>query len=216
MTKTVVWGTKCNCGSDCYILQEDHHPWNSSEHFEEVICSNCGKLHRVGQKEASSYYSQRIFNMFSHLSGNVIDFGCGSGFLTWYANQEQSVTDIYAIDADSGCEKPIAGIDRGIHFINGSTLEMEKSIPESHITELVSRDVLMFIKDVGRFVEVSSRLVSERIRHLAWYKPSDPRVSNNLQPESLKVMYEQLGWRVELTYLDWYAYGYFLDARKDI
>lgn len=213
MKKTVIWGTLCQCGCECFLLQSKHHPWSKTDYIAEIICPECQKVHRIDQKQAARFYNQKIYDLFTPINGNVLDFGCGAGFMTWFASQQPEVEKILAMDIDAGVIDKITQIDPGIEFISGSEAQLITGLAELTVDELISRDVIMFIDDIDGFIRSATQAAKNRVRILGWYKPEDKRVNNILEPESIKCLFNKYNWQVDIEYLDWYAYGYFIDAR---
>lgn len=214
MNKNIIWGTICECGQECFVLQTEHHPWSSKEHIINIKCVRCGREHAVNREQAALFYNQKIFSLFSDIEGSVVDFGCGGGFLTQYAAAQTGDSKIYAIDPVAECEKAVKNISSDIIFIRGSYKEFSRYLNGKQVNEFISRDVIMFIDDFDDFLNTVTEIVKHRFRALAWYMTESDRIKNNKTPEEMKILFNERGWHVSLSYPNWYAYGYFIDALR--
>ncbi len=80
----VIWGTRCQCGCECGILQNQHHPWINTEFIVKLICPACGREVSIDKNSAETFYNKKIYSYFNDLYGTVVDFGCGDSFLSRY------------------------------------------------------------------------------------------------------------------------------------
>jgi len=209
-----IWGTKCSCGEDCFVLRSDLHPWQKTNYKLEIICPKCGKANLVDQNKASTFYSRKILSLFDKLKPKVIDFGCGGGFLTAFAAQQFQVVDVYAVDIDKNVKSHVQAISPKVRFIEGSISEMCLVMREKPVDELISRDVLMFLDNIESFIDDVTPYVGSKMRLLNWYMPNDRRVKNNLTPLQIRDLFINKGWKTKLSYLTWYKFGYFLEVDR--
>lgn len=212
-----IWGDYCECGQECFILQNKFHPWIEAEFKIKIQCNSCGKELEIDGEKASEFYSKKILSYFDNVEGICMDMGCGGGFLSSFLMKNEKVSKIYAIDNDSEYSDEIKSLDNGsgkISFINMDIRDLDKQFKDADIDYLVSRDVFMFIEDTEKFLDDATRIVSKGIRHMGWYVSGSERMKNNLHPEQIAQELERRGWKVKLEPLNWYKYGYFIEANK--
>lgn len=214
----IIWGNYCNkCGNECSILQNEHHPWNDTTFSIKLKCNFCGNEVIVDKKHAEVFYNNKIYSYYNGLYGKVIDLGCGSGFLSRYLLNQNQIEKIYGLDKDKGCLDKLSDIIKGekkFEFINYDISNISKIFNLKSIDFLISRDVFMFIGDTDRYFEEITKIVNSGIRQIAWYLKDNSRMKNKLTPHQIANEYRKRGWNVELKYLDWYKYGYFINAYK--
>ncbi|MEG1142228.1 MAG: hypothetical protein RSE41_07270 [Clostridia bacterium] len=80
----VIWGTYCKCGNDCSILQNKHHPWDDTQFSIKLKCNVCNSDVVVDKNSAKIFYNNKIYSYFRNLYGEIVDLGCGGGFLSRY------------------------------------------------------------------------------------------------------------------------------------
>lgn len=210
-----IWGTRCQCGSHVYILQNHFHPWVNTDFIAQIPCTACKRMAEVDVQRASEYYNQRILSKFSDLHGTVLDLGCGGGFLTKHVLGLPGVTRVIALDSDPDCKDNIADLaDSRVEFVQADAASLGEMFPANSIDYLISRDVFMFIKDTDKFFTDIAKVIRGGIRQMGWYQASNPRMNNLLTPDEIKATLVSLGWKVELELLDWYKSGYHLRADK--
>jgi len=210
LSQNIIWGMKCSCGQDSFVLQEKYHPWNETDYIVKMTCSKCGKLLEITQKEAMNFYNEKIFSYFEDLSGTVLDLGCGGGFLTQYASNLEKVNLVYGMDMD---DSEIERINQ-VTFIKDDLVNLAKHFNQNSIDYIIHRDVFMFVSDTLRYFDDVSNIVSKGIYHMAWYLKDNIRMKNFLEPKEIKAELEKRGFKVTLEYLDWYRCGYFIKALK--
>lgn len=213
--KFLIWGTKCNCGNQCSILQNEHHPWDETDFKIKLKCEQCGSELVVDKSSAEIFYNNKIYGYYENLYGNVIDLGCGGGFLSRRLLSNKSIEKIYGIDLDEDCAEELKDIrSEKFNFINLDLCNLSEQFLENSIDFLVSRDVFMFIEDTNKYLDDVTKIVKKEIRQMGWYIESNSRIKNKLSPNEIKEEYEKRGWNVELEYLNWYKGGYFIKANK--
>ena len=210
--KNVIWGMKCtNCNSNVFVLQEEVHPWFATETVFIVRCKKCGKLNGVTQKEAECFYNNKIHALYDHVFGNILDLGCGGGFITNYLDSKDEVNNIYAIDNDNEARDFLNSSDK-IYFIHGDVKEIDDLLTSIHIDYIVSRDMVMYVEDVQSFIHKISHIASKGIVIVGWYNPTLSRVKNKVHPEEIGELLVKQGFEIEYRELDWYKYGYVIFA----
>lgn len=212
-----IWGTYCECGNDCSILQNKHHPWDDTNFTTKLKCSVCGNELVVDKKNAQIFYDNKIFSYFNNIYGTVIDLGCGGGFLSRYLICQHSVDRVLGLDIDKDCIdelSDIVGQNEKFEFIEYDGQNLRRLFNEDSIEFMVSRDVFMFIEDTDQYFDDVSKIVKKGIRHMGWYSENNEKMKNKLTPQQIKNEYTKRGWIVESEYLDWYKSGYFINAYK--
>lgn len=211
-----IWGTRCRCGSDVYILQNKHHPWEATEFIARIPCQSCRELVDVDVKKAADYYNEKILSCFSDVRGTVLDLGCGGGFITQHLLTLPQVTRVIALDSDPGCRENLANIqDSRLEFVLADAADLGKLFAPGSIDYAVSRDVFMFIENPEVMFADLRRVTRSGIRQMGWYKPATGCMKNTLTPEDVRAALCRDGWLVDLDYLDWYKSGYFIRAEKN-
>lgn len=213
--KFIVWGTYCECGNECSILQNENHPWIDTSFTIKMKCNKCGKSLMIDKERAEEFYNNKIYSYYNDLYGKIIDLGCGSGFLSRFLINQNKIEKIYGLDFDTQCKKDLADIDkRKFQFIEADINELDGYFGSGSVDFLVSRDVFMFIEDTDKYFEDVTKFVNKGVRQMGWYMEENTRMKNKLKPEQIAEEYVKRGWKVKLEYLDWYKYGYFIRANK--
>lgn len=213
--ENIVWGTRCECTNDVYILQNKFHPWMSNEFAVRIPCGFCGKLVDVNADKASAYYNGKILSHFADIRGVVLDLGCGGGFLSEYALTLPGVTRVIALDNDEKCGEDLKKLgDSRLEFVAAGIDQIGGLFSRDSVDYVISRDVFMFIENTPQFFADIKKITRGGIRQMGWYKPSTQRMKNNLTPEEIHSALIETGWTGELECLDWYKCGYFIQADK--
>lgn len=208
----MIWGTKCTfCGNDVFILQEENHPWFATNTVHKVKCEVCETVNCINQREAERFYNSRIYEQYEHISGNVVDIGCGGGLITNYLDTKKEVDNIYAIDSDY-VSKDSLNLSDKIHFIHGNVEGIDKLLDGISIDYMVSRDVVMYIENLPLCIQKASHIVQKGMVIVGWYNPTLSRVKNDVHPEEIKTMLTGQGFEVEYKELNWYKWGYKINA----
>ncbi len=208
----IVWGNKCNCGNNIDILQNQFHPWDTETNFKITIkCSNCGIINTISQKEASNYYNNKIYEIYDEISGNIIDLGCGGGFLSSLAKQK-------------GCHVLGIDIDKKSSDLIGTNLDIFEnldinslninSLEKKYITKynyIIHRDVFMFISNTENYFK-QIKNVGKGVIHVGWFVKNNKRMKNLLTPDQILQKYLEAGFKASIEYLEWYASGYVIKA----
>lgn len=213
----IIWGKVCDCGSECYILQNKFHPWDDVDFITKVKCPNCNQIVEINKQDAEEFYNQKIYSYFNEVEGKIIDLGCGGGFITSHLASKKQVDKIYAIDIDKECKTYIEEINmkyKKIEFKEMDIKDIGKSFEKESVDFLVSRDVFMFIEDTDRYFDDVTNIVKKGIRQMGWYIRNNERMKNQLHPNQIVKELEKRGWKVEVEYLDWYKSGYFIRADR--
>lgn len=213
----VVWGAQCRCGGEVSILQNSFHPWSSTDFIVKAWCPVCGRAVEIDQSRASEFYSRKILSYFTDVSGEVLDLGCGGGFLTEFVAGKDDVSRVCAIDSDPACEGSIGAIndpERKIRFERMDAGKIGRRFASDSVDYLVHRDVFMFIDDPGLYFDDVTRIVRRGIRHMAWYVKGNARMKNAVAPDEIVAELQRRGWEAGIEYLDWYKCGYFVRAQK--
>ncbi len=185
----VIWGTKCQCG----------------------------KILEINREKAEAFYNSKIYDYYKELSGDVIDLGCGGGFITNYINSNHLVNNIYAIDRDSGCIEDLSKIkdeQEKIKFINIDISELSNKFKENSVDYIVSRDVFMFIEDTEKYFTDMCRIAKKGIIQMGWYISHNHRMKNQITPDKIAIEFKRRGWKVRINYLEWYKSGYVILADR--
>lgn len=212
-----IWGTYCKCGHECSILQNGHHPWDNSSFAMNLKCTSCGEELIIDTKSAALFYDKKIHSYFNDVCGNVIDLGCGGGFLSRHILTQSNIEKVYGIDVDLDCENEISDLiehHSNFKFINSDIKSLDSLFQTNSIDFLVSRDVFMFIEDTDTYFNTLSKLVTKGIKQMGWYIEGNKRMKNKLTPDEIAKEYANHGFAVELEYLNWYKSGYFINAYK--
>jgi ubiquinone/menaquinone biosynthesis C-methylase UbiE len=210
----IIWGPKCQCGKKVSILQTDHHPWVKTDFTPVVTCSNCNRQLKIDQQAAAKFYNQLIAEQFQGLSGQILDLGCGSGFLSYIALQNPQVEFVTGLDSDANSAEPFSQLDENSKFIHADVSQLDQFFSEDSVDWIICRDFLMFVKDTGRFFDAITKISKTGLKMMNWYRPSDARVQNKLAPSQIKDELEKRGWKIELKPLEWYSAGYLITALK--
>jgi len=213
----VIWGDFCTCGNECFILQNKFHPWDDVDFKIQIKCPACGKGIDIDKDKASKFYNQKILSYFSNVDGDVIDLGCGGGFLSSFLVDIENVKRIYAVDCDEDCGEDIEKIsdrENKITFSKMDVINLDKHFKDKNIDYIVSRDVFMFVEDTDKYFDDITRIVQKGIRQMGWYMSSNKRMKNNLLPEQIADELLKRNWDVKIEYLNWYKSGYFIEANK--
>lgn len=212
----VVWGTYCSCGNECSIIQNQHHPWVDSTFSVQMKCASCGNRVVINQNSARKFYNEKVYSFFTGLNGTVIDFGCGDGFLSRYLLSQDDIDTIYGVDVDSeSMEQTRDILSHKFTFKKYDGCNLNNIFLPNSVDYLVSRDVFMFISDYNRYFCDVNLIVKKGIRQMGWYKKSDSRIKNQLEPQQIAQKYQDMGWHVHLEELDWYKSSYSISADKD-
>lgn len=215
--KFTIWGTYCKCGKECSILQNEHHPWIDTTFTIKLKCNFCGNEIIIDKKSAEAFYNSKIYSYYNGLYGNIIDLGCGSGFLSRYLLNQKNIDKIYGLDSDEACANELADIikdQKRFQFVYSDISSISSIFSFNSIDFLVSRDVFMFIEDTDRYFNDITGIISKGVRQIGWYMKDNSRMKNQLAPQQIADDYTKRGWTVELEYLDWYKCGYFINANK--
>lgn len=213
----IIWGDKCVCGEECFILQNVFHPWDDVDFTTVIECSACKRKIYIDKSKAGKFYNEKILSYFKDTNGKVIDLGCGGGFLSKFLLKQDTINKIYSIDMDISCKEDIEkinNIEHKITFINMDIKNLGKQFRNEQIDYIVSRDVFMFIEDTQKYFDDITYIVSKGIRQMGWYVSNDKRMKNNLMPNQIVEELEKRNWDVKLEALDWYKSGYFIKADK--
>ncbi len=214
-----VWGTYCQCGNECSILQNEYQPWIDTQFTIKLKCNSCNNEILIDKNGAEIFYNNKIHSYFSNIYGKVIDLGCGSGFLSRYFTNQININKVYGLDIDRDCRNELIDIieeDKKFEFINSDISNMSSIFSTKSIDFLVSRDVFMFIENTDQFFDNVSRIVDKGIRQMGWYIEGNNRMKNNLTPQQIAEEYRKRGWIAELEGLNWYKSGYFINAYKPL
>ena len=100
MTDKNIWGCKCNCGNEVFDYF-DEHPWcNDRNIMKLVACSKCGVINKIDCLKAEKFYNEKVLNCFSDIYGNVLEIGCGGGFVSEYVINLKNVNYLATLDID--------------------------------------------------------------------------------------------------------------------
>lgn len=213
----IIWGDYCACGRECFILQDKFHPWGNKDFTILVECPECRKKIYIDRCKAERFYSKKILSYFKNLEGEIMDLGCGEGFLSEFLLHEEKVGKIYSIDNDISCKEDIEKLNimnDKITFINMDIKNLGEQFKAGQIDYIVSRDVFMFIEDTKKYFDDITNIVSKGIRQMGWYVANNKRMKNNLLPEQIADELKKRNWKVDLEALDWYKSGYFIKADR--
>lgn len=169
LSDTIIWGCFCECGNECFVLQDKHHPWDCSNFQVSVKCSKCSKLNIINQKIASTYYSHKTLNCFNNISGRILDIGCGHGFLSLnILNSNEAVEKVYMLDSDEKCIDELKKTinNEKIILINENIKNLANVFEGISIDYIICRDVLMFIEDIPLFFKTVSQLSLRGLRFM--------------------------------------------------
>ncbi len=206
----VIWGTHCDCGEDCFILQNQFHPWVQCDFVVKMNCQKCGKEIMISQKEAMEFYNEKIYSCFHSVKGDIIDLGCGGGFITQFIANLDHVREVFGLDIQDST----VGKENKVTFIKDDISNISKYFKEKSVDYIVHRDVFMFISDTKQYFDDVSKIVKRGVIQLGWYMKDNVRMLNQMHPEEIKTELEKKGFHVKLSYLDWYKCGYLIEANK--
>ncbi len=213
----VIWGTKCSCGRENFILQNKFHPWVESDFILKIKCSNCKNVLEIDRQIATQYYNQKIFCFFDDVEGVILDIGCGGGFLTQHLIDKKDVNQVLAVDIDNDCKEEIDKLkDKGknVEFKLCDLSDISELFEGKSVDYVVNRDVFMFVENTKKYFDDISRIARRGIRQMGWFVSGNERMKNNLTPSEIVKELEKRDWNVELFALDWYKCGYFIKADR--
>ncbi|MFX3619179.1 MAG: class I SAM-dependent methyltransferase [Sporolactobacillus sp.] len=170
-----IWGWHCpNCGSECSILQNEHHPWDSRTSFKvKMRCPSCACPVIIDQKIARAFYEDKIIDYFNGLHGSVIDLGCGGGFLSRNIVDQPQIERIYGIDLDPECRQETQDISvnsRCFSFIQSDIAQLGQLFSEKSVDYLVSRDAMMFVEDPYQLIKDTGKIIRKGVLLMGWYR----------------------------------------------
>lgn len=178
-------------------------------------CASCGSRIFIDQNSAQNFYNKKIYSFFTGLNGTIVDFGCGDGFLSRSLLSQDNIHKIYGVDIDLECLNQTKDItDHRFVFKNYDGCNLCNLFNPNSIDFLINRDVFMFIDNPNQYFSDVNMIVKKGIRQMGWYKKSDSRIKNKLEPQQIAEKFKNMGWHVQLQELDWYMSGYFLIADK--
>ncbi|WDV47968.1 class I SAM-dependent methyltransferase [Clostridiaceae bacterium M8S5] len=213
----IIWGKKCTCGQECFILQNKYHPWDEDVDMEiTIVCNKCNNKVTIDRESASLYYDNKIYSYFKDIKGHVLDIGCGGGFLSRFILNNLMPCKVYGLDVDEGCIEELNDLAREDRFnFNKSNIKNIKTdYKDVHIDYIVCRDVLMFIENIDNFIDDISNTTAQGLRFMGWYIPTNKRIKNNVSPDEIALKLKERGWSVNVEYLDWYKSGYFINCDR--
>lgn len=210
-----IWGSVCDCGTECSILQNKVHPWDNINLIIRLVCPKCGKVVDIDKNKATEFYNNKIFSYYDDLYGTVMDLGCGGGLLTKHILKNEDITRITCIDNDESYHKKIKALsttDR-IQYFNLNITNLTEYSRSKSIDFMICRDVCMFVDDTDKFFDDISRIVINGMRIMGWYIPDHKNMHNTLHPEEICKEFNERGWKTKLEYLNWYKSGYFISVQ---
>lgn len=214
----IIWGDYCKCGIECSILQNQQHPWDNTDLIVKLKCNVCGDEVVINKEKAERFYNNKIYSFFKDVQGNIIDLGCGGGFLSRYLLNNDNINKIVGLDIDSESISELQDIilNPRFKFINTDICNLQEIFTKDSMDYLVSRDVFMFVEDTDKYFDDVTSIVTKGIKQMGWYIEDNKRIKNKLLPEQILEEYTKRGWKAELEHLDWYKSGYFVNAYKGI
>ncbi|MBS4535341.1 class I SAM-dependent methyltransferase [Clostridium sp. D2Q-14] len=201
----IIWGTKCPCGRENFILQNKFHPWNESDFKIVIKCSYCKSFLTVDKQAAEQFYNERIYSYFEDVEGIVLDVGYGGGFLTQHLINKESVEKIYAIDIDENSKEEINKLvtkHKNIEFKLCDLKNILEAFKEKSVDYVVNRDVFMFVEDTQKYFDDITKIVRKGIRQMGWFISDNKRMKNKLMPSDIAAELKKRGWKVELRILE--------------
>lgn len=210
-----IWGSKCQCGNECSILQNIHHPWELDDFQVKLCCDICKNIVTIDSYKAKAFYDLKVLDYFKTVYGNVIDLGCGGGFLSRNLIGNAKIKRIYGIDIDKYCEKELKDLlnNKKFEFFNGNLEKFYKKLDS--VDFLISRDTFMFIKDTDEYFKIIDKLVNVGVFHMGWYIEGNKKMQNHIYPDDVLKEYLNRGWNANIEYLNWYKSGYFIKAYRE-
>jgi hypothetical protein len=212
----VVWGTRCECGHDCEVLTDRHHPWDETDLVMHLNCPGCGREHGVDREKAATHYENRIFSHFRKVRGSVLDLGCGGGLLSRYLLGQDGVSRVHGLDCDEECREQLADLlaDDRFRFWHLDVADLGRAFSETPVDHVVGRDILMFVEDLDRLVLDVTSVARKGLCFMGWFAAENPRIRNRVPPEEIAEMLAAAGWSCRLDLLDWYSSGYLLTGER--
>ncbi len=213
----VIWGTKCTCGEENYVLQNQFHPWNETDYKIKIKCSKCNRQLEIDHLAAEAFYNKKIYHFFNDVEGTILDIGSGGGFLTQQLIDKQNVNKVYAIDIDNQSEieiNKLVDMNKNVKFKCLDVKDISETFEAQSIDYIVNRDVFMFMEDPEKYFNDVTTIARKGLRQMGWFINGNKRMKNNLSPYKIVEELKQRKWKVELEILDWYKSGYFIKADK--
>lgn len=201
-----IWGIICECGNEvCDYYNE--HPWCDDENIIKIIkCDNCGKMHRISQKEAEEFYNNKIFNCFSGIYGNVLEIGCGGGLITQYVKTLKKVEKIVTVDIDDDSINEIS--DQ--HF-KLDLNEFDDGIFNQKFDFVICRDVLMYLENIEYTFSKLSK-ISNKVVLLNWHDINHKNCLNKTYPLEIFKLLNKYYNNLKIEYPYFYKKGYLITS----
>ena len=201
-----MWAKICACGNLVSITTKDSPFLLSNNITKRKKCNNCGKYLSITTKDAYNYVLNQISNTFKNISGNVLEIGCGGGFLTKQLKNNKSIKQLIVCDCEA---------ENLPNFVQIDLNNFNEKIFNMHFDYIVCKDVLMYLKNIDYTFNKLSK-ISTNICLLNWYNKSHKNCINKTEPQNILNILSKYYNNLELIYPQYYKYGYIIKTKNII
>lgn len=202
-----IWGCMCDCGNEAFDYF-DEHPWCGDKSIlKTVTCSKCGRTYKIDCVAGEDFYNQKVLECFKDIYGNVLEIGCGGGFISNYVMNLKDVNYLVTIDKD---EESICRISDKHYQLDLNNFD--ENVFETKFDFIICRDVLMYLDDVQYTFEKLSK-ISNKIVLLNWYDINHKNCLNKTSPLKVLEILNKYYKNLDIQYPYFYKKGYLIKSR---